>query len=221
MKLCLAAAAATLMAVSVPAATAATMTPVPAKKCYRDEESVNLEGTGFSPNANVTIEKDGVPFPHKPVTSPTGEFLAQLTFAQSSGQSRRTYTATDTVDPGLEATTRLTVTALTVRIEPQTGEPGKVLRIGARGFTDGKTLYAHIVRRGKRPRNVRIGRLKGPCAKLVARKRLFRANAPLGSYTVQFDAHRRYRRGTEVKYPFSVDVSGGPRAAASAWRPGG
>ena len=62
------------------------------------------------------------------------------------------------------------------------------------------TLFAHIFRTadkdGKRlksqtPRNMRIGRLKGRCGKLLARKRLFSKRAPLGDYTIKFDTYRR------------------------------
>jgi hypothetical protein len=215
MKLCLAAATAALLAASAPAATAATLAQDPVKKCYRDDESVNLEGAGFSPNGSVTIARDGVPFDQRLTTDALGRFLGALKLAQATGQSRRTYTATDSVDPGLVATTRLTVSAVEVKVEPEESAPGELLRIGARGFTDGKTLYAHIKRKRKRVRNVRVGRLRGACAKLVARKRLFKASAPSGTYRVQFDAHRRYRPGTEVQFAFRVTV---PAAAAARWR---
>ncbi|HEU0024043.1 MAG TPA: hypothetical protein VFQ12_05410 [Thermoleophilaceae bacterium] len=219
MKLCLSAAVAALLAATAPTAAAApSMTPDPEKRCYRDEESVNLLGAGFSPNGNVTIAKDGVPFNTTLLTDPTGGFVGALKLAQDTRQSRRTYTATDTTDPNLVATTRLTVSAVEVKVTPDSGAPGKVLRIGARGFTDGKTLYAHVVRKGKLLRNVRIGRLKGACSKLVVRKRLFRQKARLGTYRIQFDAKRRYRRRTEVKYAFEVIVSIGAQAASRIWR---
>ena len=50
MNLRLAACAATLLlATGASTASAATMTPTPAKKCFRDGEIVNLGGTGFTP----------------------------------------------------------------------------------------------------------------------------------------------------------------------------
>ena len=111
-----------------------------------------------------------------------GSFLGQLQLAQGTGQSRRTYTATDSANP-CERPTALTVSAIEVNVRPDTGTPGKVLRIGARGFTDGTTLYAHIVRK-KKPRTIRIGAPQGRLRELVARKRLFSARrrwAPTGS----------------------------------------
>ena len=64
-------------------------------------------------------------------------------------------------------------------------------RIRARGFTEGRTLYAHVRRNG-RGKNFRLGRLKGPCGMKSVRKRLFRARAKIGVYRVQFDTRRRY-----------------------------
>jgi hypothetical protein len=86
------------------------------------------------------------------------------------------------------------ITALAVTIRPRSGAPNRVRRIGARGFIGGRTLYSHA-RRGRRYKvDVRIGRLRGPCAKLSARKRLLRRGTTAGTYRVQFDARRRYRR---------------------------
>jgi hypothetical protein len=218
----IAAAAALALAGALPAAAAgATLTPSPAKKCYRDDESVNLNGAGFTPNGSVTVARDGVAFNQQLLSDATGSFVGALQFAQPENQSRRTYTATDVADPALVASVRLTVSAVQVNVRPNSGTPGKVLRIGARGFTDGKALFAHILRKRKLLRNVRIGRLKGSCAKLVARKRLFGTRAKTGTYRVVFDAKRRYDPETEVSYPFTVVVSGGrgdASAAAAAWR---
>ena len=221
MKLCLAALAATmLLAIGATAASAATMTASPAKKCYHNDEAVTLNGTGFSPNNQVSISRDGMVFAQKLTTSPTGEFVGALTLRQGTGQTKRRYTATDVANPALTASTSLLVSAIEVKVRPDTGTPGKLLRIGARGFTTGKTLYAHIVRKGK-SRNERIGRLSGPCSKLVARKRLFTKKTKVGDYRVQFDTKRRYDASTEVRYAFTVEISLQPKASASSWRPAG
>jgi hypothetical protein len=221
MKLCLAACAATvLLATGASAASAATMTPSPAKKCFRDGEAVNLNGTGFTANNQVSISRDGMVFAQTLTTSPLGEFIGQLTLRQGTGQTKRRYTATDVANPALTASTPLVVSAIEVKVRPDTGTPGKLLRIGARGFTTGKTLYAHIVRKGK-SRNERIGRLSGACSKLVARKRLFSKKTKVGSYRVQFDTKRRYHSDTDVRFAFTVDISLQPRASSTSWQPAG
>jgi hypothetical protein len=212
-------AAIAVLAAAAPAAQAATLTASPAKRCYRHGEHVLLAGTGFTPNGSVTVERDGTPFQLRPLTDPTGAFPADLKVAQATGQSTRTYTATDVTDPQLTASTRLTVSAVEVKVRPDNGAPGRVLRIGARGFTDGKTLYAHVIRRGRLVRTLRIGRLRGSCGKLVARKRLLARNTKLGDYRVQFDSRRAYRSRTEPKFTFSVVVSNTARASsAGGWR---
>ena len=99
------------------------------------------------------------------------------------------------------ATRRMLVIAPIVNIRPADLDVGLRARIGANGFATGPVLYAHIVRTAdptasalhkQKARNLRIGRLKGRCGKLLARKRLFSKRAPLGDYTVQFDTYRRY-----------------------------
>jgi hypothetical protein len=221
MNLRLAACAATLLlATGASTASAATMTVTPAKKCFRDGEIVHLGGNGFTPNNQVSISRQGMVFAQRLTTSPMGEFLGDLTLRQGTGQTKRTYTATDVANPTIKASTSLVVSAIEVNVRPDTGTPGKVLRIGARGFTTGKTLYAHIVRKGK-SRNERIGRLKGACSKVTARKRLFSKKTKVGTYRVQFDTNRRYIADTEVRFAFTVEISLQPKAAHSStvgWR---
>jgi hypothetical protein len=111
------------------------------------------------------------------------------------------------------------VSAVDVRIRPRSGRPGHKLRIRARGFTTGRRLYAHV--RGKIDRNVRIGRLKRRCRKLGERRRIFPASTPTGTYVVQFDTNRRYRRSRKVKVRFRVDVVpifGSSPATGQTWR---
>jgi hypothetical protein len=90
------------------------------------------------------------------------------------------------------------------------------VRIGAKGFATGPVLYAHIVRTAdkdgkrlseQRARNLRIGRLRTRCGKLVARKKLFSKRAPLGDYTVQFDTYRRYDADRDVKFLYAAPLT--------------
>jgi hypothetical protein len=223
MKLPLAAAATAVVALVVPAAaSSATLTPSPEKPCYRggpdDEgEPVNLLGAGFSPSSTISVSRNGEPFGQL-TSDVNGAFNGLIQrLVQTSGQERRVYRATDSADPALRASVRLLVTSVEVNLGPPDGvEPGRRLRIGARGFTSGRTLYAHVVR-GRSVRNVRIGRLRGACKKLLAYKRLFGDNARTGTYKVQFDTSRGYRAATPVKIPFTVTIKrvSGRRPAAA------
>ena len=93
----------------------------------------------------MTVSRDGTLLGELD-NDPLGRFNGQLAVRQLSDQSRRTYTAKDATNPALEASTRLLVSATEVNVGPTGGLPGRRLRIGARGFTTGTTLYAHVVR---------------------------------------------------------------------------
>ena len=128
----------------------------------------------------------------------------------------RTVTATDAVNPANVGTAQFLGSALAVKVRPKHGNAGARLRIQASGFTTGKRLYAHALRKGYR-RNIFIGRLKGKCHTLKARRVVLPASAPFGVYTVQFDTRRRYARKTKVWVKFRVTV--GPRGATAAFQP--
>lgn len=100
--------------------------------------------------------------------------------------------------------------------EQDSTRAGAPLRIRARGFFDGRVLYAHV-RRGERVRNVRIGRLRGACRRLSVTRRLFGADARPGTYRVHFDTVRRYAPapGRRVTYSMRVDRSGATTATTA------
>ena len=215
MKLCLSAVLAVCLAASS-TASAATMTVEPKRSCHSSGETVTLTGTGFSPNGKVSVARDGQTLEPLLNSNPTGDFLGELTLYLRSGKDNRTYTATDVTDPAVRATRRMLVIAPVVNIRPPDLDVGLRARIGANGFATGPVLYAHIIRttgpdgkrlRGQKARNLRVGRLKGRCGKLLARKRLFSKRAPLGDYTVQFDTFRRYKSDRPVKFLYAAPVT--------------
>jgi hypothetical protein len=187
-----------------PGAHAATVSVTPLKPCYRSGETIGMSGTGFTPGEDmVNVTSDGQPIGSDDVES-DGTFVGDLGVASPS-ERVKTYTATDQSNPANTASVQLRVSPFGVFVSPPNGPPGRRLRIVARGFTSGTQLWAHVVRRGK-SRNLRIGRLRGPCRRLRVRKRLFRRNARPGTYAVQFDTRRRYSRKTRVKDRFRVTV---------------
>lgn len=181
-------------ALAVPAAAqGAAIAVVPQKPCYGAGEQFLIGGVGFTPNAGVAVTRDGQQIGTRP-TDPFGQFNGAVRVGQVSAASQNsTYAATDTANPLLTASLPLRLSRLAVRVRPSRGNPTRLRRINARGFTAGSTLYAHVVR--GRSRNLRIGRLKGACRTISARRRLFR-RARIGVYKVQFDTFRRYRRMT-------------------------
>jgi hypothetical protein len=196
MRLALVFVATVLTALILPvAASAATLVATPSKPCYGTGEKVTFRGSGFSPGAIVDFTRDGEPIPTRNdqdiVAGPQGEVEADLPVANARGSETRTYAATERANPALTAAVELRISQLTVNIRPDGGQPSRRRRIRAVGFTMGSTLYAHIVHRGA-VRNLRIGRVRGACGRVDARKRLFGPRAPNGRHVIRFDTRRRY-----------------------------
>jgi hypothetical protein len=106
-------------------------------------------------------------------------------------------------------------TKLGVRLLPKNFEPRKSVRVRARGFLEGKYLYAHVRRGRSYRKNVRVGRLK-TCGVLSKRKHLFSRRLKNGTYRIQFDGKRRYRRSTRPASRFNVRISGVKKSGAAA-----
>jgi hypothetical protein len=187
------------------AAEAATLSVSGSKACYRYGDTVTLTGTGFTPGGPVSVTLEGRELGS--LTADTaGNISTPLSILNLRGVSRRTVVASDATNPAITATTQFLGSALVVGVRPRNGLAGRRLRIRASGFTTGKRLYAHILRKGFR-RNVFIGRLKGPCRTLKVRRRVLTAGTPNGVYTVQFDTKKRYAKKTKVRYRFRVTVN--------------
>ena len=189
---------------------AATLAADPDLRCYPEATPVFLPGEGFTPNAQVNFTRDGTPLVANPpiVADAAGQVSATLTLpGLLKGQQTLNYVATDTANPANIASLSLLVTATDVALKPKRGKPERLLTIGARGFFGGgKTLWAHVKRGKGSARNVKIGPIKGPCKKVKAKRRIFPAGAAAGSYRVQFDAFKRYRKKREFKSIFNVTI---------------
>ncbi len=188
-------------------ASAAELVVSPQKRCYSSGEAVNLLGTGFSPLGSATVTRDGALLGALN-TDANGAFNGVLTVAQNSGKQTKTYTATDGTDPALTASRQIVVSSVRVGLKPASGAPGRMLTITARGFTTGKTLWAHVSR-GRTTRNLKVGRLKDACGNLKTRKRLLPSNAALGVHTIQFDTFRRYNSRQAVRDRYTITVTRG------------
>jgi hypothetical protein len=185
------------------AAYAAAVSVSPAKPCYRSGETIGMSGSGYTPGGGVSITADGQSIGSTTADS-AGNFGGRLTVA-SPTRRVKTYTATDQANTANTASVPLTVSPFFVRVSPRNGPPGRRLRIRASGFNTGTRLYAHVVR-GRRRSNIRVGRLRGPCGTLSARRRIFPRGATPGTYILQFDTRRRYSPDTPVRRRFRVAV---------------
>jgi hypothetical protein len=181
----------------------ATLDVEPERRCYRETQRVFLLAQGYTPNGQVEFRR-GDAFARTLTADGEGRISGHLTLpGLLRGQRPLTYVATDQTNPALTAQVTLMTTATDVLVGPKRGRPNRRLRIRARGFKGGRTLWAHVrrARRGAaRTRTVRIGRVRGPCWKVRARKRLFRRSTAPGRYRVQFDTFRRYKPRRSVEY---------------------
>jgi hypothetical protein len=195
------------VALAAPAlASAATLTVDPVRACYLEQDRVFVLAEGYTPNGMVDFTREGN-LVESVRTDAVGTFQGNLRLpGLIMGQRPLTYVATDQADPARTAQVTLLTTAVDVRVTPRNGPPNRLLRIRARGFRGGSTLWAHVrrvKRRGGGPvrtRTVRIGRLRGPCWTANVRKRLFRRGTAAGRYRVQFDTFRRYKPERRVEY---------------------
>lgn len=214
-------------------AVALTATPAQAavlnanKDCYREgdpTDPVIFAGGPFTPGGTVNVSRDGEPIGTLQANSAgaVSGLLSRAPIIDPRKQRPFTLVATDQANPALTGTLTRLVSQLQVTVRPAGGQPGARRRINARGFTQGGTLYAHVVRRGGR-RDVRIGRLAGPCGTLTARKRIFRRRPKNGTYRVQFDTSRAYLRRTRPSLAFRVRIftvsrpRSGAASAAQRW----
>jgi hypothetical protein len=175
--------------------------------CYRAGDVLTITGSGFTPGGPVNFTLDNRELGTLTADA-AGNLTAPLTVGALRGIGTRTVVATDATNPANVGTATFLGSALQVTVRPRNGAAGRRLRIKASGFTTGKRLYAHVVRKRYR-RNVFVGRLKGPCNKLSKRRQVMPSTLPAGVYTVQFDTKRKYSRKTKVRVRFSVTVTRG------------
>jgi hypothetical protein len=221
-KLRLAVASTVVAAALVAPAAANAATLVTSRTCYTEGQTFLAGGSGFTPNGPVDFFRDGSSI-GATTAGPTGSFAisAKAPLIAPTRERAFTFRGQDRGNPANGATLNLRVTQLDVDVKPTGGKPNRKRKVTARGFLLGKKLYAHV-RRGRRYRKtVRIAKLKSPCGTAKARKRIFSRHARPGTYTVQFDARRRYSKATRPFVRFKVVIfqtSHPPRAASARER---
>lgn len=220
MKLRLAIVSVALTALAAPSAASAQVSLTTNQSCYFAKEKtrlvdtndiVRVTGTGFTSNGGVFLGQ-------LPLTAnAVGAFSYPLASQSIPGKQKDfPLVAVDRTNPALRDTATARLTKLRLKMSPRRVSKTARLRIRARGFFAGKSLYAHI-RRGKRyRRNIKIGTVRKPCGLLNKKRRLFGRSAPFGRYRIQFDNKRRYRKSTQPKAVFRVRVVRRARRASAA-----
>ena len=89
------------------------------------------------------------------------------------------------------------------------------MRFIGRGFTDGTSVYAHYVRKGRHRKTVRLGAAAGPCGRFDVKRRQIPFKPAVGRWTLQVDKQADYSaEPLSVFVRLAITVSRGlPRPA--------
>jgi hypothetical protein len=205
------------IAAAAPAAASAAQIQTD-RGCYQDNTgTVAVSGNGFDANQPYSVSLDGKQLgTGASTTDAAGGIAGSFQAPQLSRDAVHTYTLTVTQGANT-ATTTFSVTPFLADFTPGSGNP-KTLRVRFKIFgfglvTPHPTAYLHYVRpNGKVKRTIRLGKAQGTCGQIsrTARKKLFPFRAGRGTWRLQFDTHKRYRKGKPgvdfLYYSISVTI---------------
>lgn len=202
-----------LLPAAVPAGASATASVRLDHPCYQDN------GTA----TKATFRADGLtPGSVLPVTL-DGQTIGNVT-ASASGTVVASFPVPAHTQPGAESAHELALepagadpvratflaTAVSADFSPDQGDPATMkVRFTAAGMNlvaPKSTVFLHYVTpTGKERRTVKLGRATGACGNLrTGLRRLFPFRPSNGSWTLQVDTSRTYRRGTtKAGYPWA------------------
>jgi hypothetical protein len=210
-------AAALVFAAAAPAAASAAQVQTD-RGCYQDNTgTVAVSGNGFDPGQPYSVSLDGKTLSTGgDTTDAAGGINGSFEVPQLDGDAVHAYTLTVTQGANT-ATTTFSVTPFLADFTPGSGNP-KTLRVRFKIFGFGlvdpnPAVYLHYVRPdGKVRRTIRLGKAQGTCGQIThtSKKRLFPFHAGRGTWRLQFDTHKRYRRGKAgvdfLYYTISVTI---------------
>lgn len=196
-------------------AEAATIAITPVKGCYLTKERDTLSGAGYTPNGSVSIAVDGTTV-FSLTADASGNIGTTLIFGTMKAVKTHSLTATDTANPALTATVNFVGTTHQVATNNRRGKPGKKVKLRGYGFLFGPKAYMHVNGHGIHTTTF-LARPKAPCGTFTVKKKLVRKGAPIGKYTIQFDARKKFSKKTRprLRYPLTVfPVASGASAFA-------
>lgn len=203
----LAGAAALSTALAAPAAAQALPTIAPLQPCYvtadtaqgPQSEGVQITAAGFTPNSTVDLTIDGAAVKDGSdlQVDPAGGLTlppVPAPFVQE-GSMPFTVTLTEDGNPANTVSSTAQSTALGVSVKPTSAKPSEQVRFKGLGFTKDKPIYAHYVHKRKARKTVRLARRPRACGGFEVHRRQIPIRRPgLGSWIVQFDQSKRFRR---------------------------
>jgi hypothetical protein len=176
--------------------------------CTYSGAPLELSGSGFSPNATVTLSGAAS---GTATTDSTGSFSQPFRSPASSSLAGRTETiqAAEAAGgtPANTAQVKVKVVKdLLATNAPISGNPGGVAVWRFAGFEPGKPIYGHYRYKGRTLRNYRFGLASGPCGTLTVRARRVPTTSRPGSWTLQLDQHKAYVRNTEPRRTITFTI---------------
>lgn len=205
-------AAAAVLAAALPAAPARAATVETDRSCYLERAGsrpvVAMRATGYTAGARYQVVLG-----NQPLQGGTGNFdgagamSGRFTPPALGGRTFERHVLS--VQEGSNsASATFGVTRFGADFSPTSGDPARMrVRFRAFGFgideaAPSPEVFVHYVRPdGSRHTTVRLGRATGPCGSIArtAKRRLFPFKVRArGTWRLQFDTSRSYRRGTDA-----------------------
>lgn len=174
------------------------------RSCYLTGGVVGVSGSGFAPNAPVTITQNETQIGTAQADA-LGSFQGSYSAPEVSESERQTDIEVSATDGVTTASTDGKVSAFNADFSPSSGNP-RTLKVNfkADGFNllGGKasTIYLHYVMPGgkKVKKTKRLGKARGKCGELKTRKqKLFPFSAKRGTWRLQWDTRKKYKKCTK------------------------
>lgn len=194
---------------------AATLTTDPCVPYVKGQPTMPILGTGFTPDATVTLaaaskaKPTPVPFATTPVL-PTGAFL-KATLPPAFSSPRRTIESftligVESTRPPAFATTTFSVVRFGLTSKPAPERPTSRVTYTARGFTPGKPVYIHFRFGGVTRRTVSLGTAEGPCGIAARRMRALPTGVRHGVWTSYTNQEKKFSRRTRPAWKDSFTI---------------
>lgn len=171
------------------------------RACYLEGSQVGLSATGFAPGGTVQVRRGGTLIGSTKADD-VGTVQARFDAPDLPRGRRESTPVVELSDGATRASTRLPITRFHASFSPATGDPATMLvRFSVDGFglLDAQPdVYLHYVApNGKLRQTVDLGMARGVCGHLRTTnpRRLFPFKARPGTWTLQFDTRKSYRRG--------------------------
>jgi hypothetical protein len=192
--------AALLCATALPATAGAAAVELN-RACYLEGSRVGLSAAGFAPGSKVEVRRGGTLI-GSTTADTVGGVEARFDAPKLPAGRREASSVIELSDGTTRASTRLPITRFHASFSPATGDPATMLvRFSVDGFglLDAQpNVYVHYVGPGGKVRQtVDLGMARGVCGHLAptSPRRLFPFRARAGTWTLQFDTRKRYRKG--------------------------